>query len=41
MLVRGRWSEGEGDPGNGAIAIRSNQHAIDVLATALPHPETA
>lgn len=39
VLVRGRWAEAE--PGAGAITIRSNQDAIDVLATELPAAEPA
>jgi len=41
VLVRGRWSESDSDPAGGAIAIRSNQEAIDVLAHALPEPGAA
>lgn len=39
VLVRGRWSDG--DPGMGAIVIRSNQDAIEVLAHELPRAEPA
>ena len=41
VLVRGRWSEGDGDPGVGAIAIRSNQDAIEILANELAEPQPA